>query len=55
MQNFFEYVPKLRRCHLVHLNDNKYRFQANREKHVHDKGNVEEVNAIAFMFPLRTV
>ena len=25
MQNFFEYKPALKRCHLVHLNDNKYR------------------------------
>lgn len=28
MQNFFEYKPALKRCHLVHLNDNKYRCAA---------------------------
>ncbi len=24
----------------MHLNDNKYRFQSNRQKHAHDLGNV---------------
>lgn len=46
MQNFFEYRPVLRRCHLMHLNDNKYRFQSKRTKHAYDKGDVTKVNPL---------
>lgn len=40
MINGFAYAPKLHRCHLLHFNDNKYRFQSKREKHKNDRGNV---------------
>ena len=40
MINGFSYAPKLHRCHLLHFNDNKFRFQSNREKHVNDRGDV---------------
>ncbi|RYY72751.1 hypothetical protein EON63_20450 [archaeon] len=40
MQNDFDYRPYPRKCHMLHLNDNKYRFQSKRTKHVYDKGDV---------------
>lgn len=49
MQNFFEYKPALKRCHLIHLNDNKYRFQSKRTKHVYDKGDVTQLSPITKM------
>jgi len=46
MINGFEYKPMLKRCHLMHFNDNKYKFQARREKHANDHGSVDETNPI---------
>ena len=46
MINGFEFKPVLSKCHLMHFNDNKYRFQSNREKHVNDKGDVTIVNPV---------
>jgi hypothetical protein len=40
MINGFEYKPVLDKCHLMHYNDNKYKFQSRREKHVNDKGDI---------------
>eukprot|EP00601_Ochromonadales_sp_CCMP2298_P002646 CAMPEP_0173181470 /NCGR_PEP_ID=MMETSP1141-20130122/7298_1 /TAXON_ID=483371 /ORGANISM="non described non described, Strain CCMP2298" /LENGTH=273 /DNA_ID=CAMNT_0014104453 /DNA_START=172 /DNA_END=993 /DNA_ORIENTATION=+ len=40
MQNGMDYKPHPNRCHLMHLNDNKYRFQSNRQKYIYDRGNV---------------
>jgi hypothetical protein len=40
MQNHFEYKPMLKKCHLMHFNDNKYRFQSKRTKFVYDRGDV---------------
>jgi len=53
MQNFFEYKPMLRKCHLVHLNDNKYRFQSKRTKHAFDKGDVTHVSPMAKMLVVK--
>jgi hypothetical protein len=50
MINGFEYKPLPNRCHLMHLNDDKFAFQSNREKHVNDLGSVTETNPIAAMF-----
>lgn len=50
MINGFEYKPLPNRCHLMHLNDDKFAFQSNREKHVNDKGSVKEKNPVAKMF-----
>jgi hypothetical protein len=50
MINGFAYAPKLHKCHLLHYNDNKYRFQSNREKHVNDRGSVEVPNPIHTLF-----
>eukprot|EP01038_Epipyxis_sp_PR26KG_P008885 gene8885-11984_t len=50
MINGFEYKPLLRKCHLMHFNDNKYRFQSKRNKFVYDKGDVTEYNALAKLF-----
>lgn len=47
MQNGYQYYPVLRRCHLMHLNDNKYRFQSSRQKHVNDKGDVTQPSPLA--------
>lgn len=47
MQNHFEYKPMLKRCHLMHFNDNKYRFQSKRTKHVYDKGDVTQPSPLA--------
>lgn len=40
MQNGYDYRPVLKKCHLMHFNDNKHRFQSKRTKHVYDKGDV---------------
>lgn len=47
MQNFYEYKPMLKKCHLMHFNDNKYRFQSRRTKHVYDKGDVTVPSPLA--------
>ncbi len=47
MINGFEYKPLLKRCHLMHFNDNKYKFQVRREKHANDHGDITEINPIA--------
>ena len=49
MINGFEYKPVLNKCHLMHYNDNKYKFQARREKHVNDKGSIFEPSPIVPM------
>jgi len=49
MINGFEYKPVLNKCHLMHYNDNKYKFQARREKHVNDKGSTFEPSPIVAM------
>jgi hypothetical protein len=46
MINGFEYKPMLKRCHLMHFNDNKYKFQVRREKHANDHGSIDEINPI---------
>lgn len=50
MINGFEYKPLTNRCHLMHLNDDKFAFQSNREKHTNDKGDIKEENPVAKMF-----
>jgi hypothetical protein len=50
MQNGYAFRPVLDKCHLMHFNDNKYRFQSRREKHVHDKGDVFEPNPLVKIF-----
>ena len=50
MINGFEYKPLPNRCHLMHLNDDKYAFQSNREKHRNDLGDVKETSVLAAMF-----
>ena len=50
MINGFEYKPNLEKCHLLHLNDNKYRFQSKRDKHVHDKGDVAKHSPLAGLY-----
>jgi hypothetical protein len=50
MQNNFNYQPLLNKCHLLHFNDNKYRFQSRRMKHQYDKGDVTAVNPMALFF-----
>jgi hypothetical protein len=52
MQNGYEYKPAMKRCHLMHFNDNKYRFQSNRSKpkHLYDRGNVSVVSPLAKLF-----
>jgi hypothetical protein len=47
MQNNYAFHPMLKRCHLLHFNDNKFRFQSNRMKRQFDKGDVTLVNPIA--------
>lgn len=42
MQNGITFHPMVDRCHLMHFNDNKYRFQGNRQNHVHDQGDVTQ-------------
>lgn len=63
MINQLSYRPVLYKCHLIHLNDNKYRFQLIRthgkkgkkghhEKLVfdHDNGNITAVSPIASLY-----
>lgn len=50
MQNNYEYRPNLKKCHLLHFNDNKYRFQSRRMKHQYDRGDVTAVNPITYLF-----
>eukprot|EP00605_Chrysophyceae_sp_TOSAG23-4_P000234 GSChrysophyteH1.ASY1.ANO1.271.1 assembled CDS len=40
MINGFAYKPVLNKCHLMHYNDNKYKFQSRREKHANDHGDI---------------
>jgi hypothetical protein len=47
--NGFEYKPLVDKCHLLHLNDEKYLFQSRREKHINDKGSIFEENGVAMM------
>lgn len=63
MTNNLAYKPVLYRCHLLHFNDNKYRFQlirahGKRGKHKelldmlvfeHDHGNIQDYNPIAVL------
>ena len=49
MQNNYEYRPVLRKCHLMHFNDNKYRFQSRRTKHQYDRGDITAINPIAVL------
>ena len=37
------------RCHLMHFNDNKYRFQSKRTKHTYDKGDVTQPCALSHL------
>lgn len=50
MFNHLQYKPMLDQCHLLHLNDNKYRFQSRRQKHMHDKGSINSYSPIAELF-----
>jgi len=50
MINGFSYSPKLHRCHLLHFNDNKYRFQSKREKHINDRGSAETPSIIYSLY-----
>jgi hypothetical protein len=50
MMNGYEYKPMPKKCHLMHLNNNKYRFESRRAKHVHDKGNILSPNLAAEIF-----
>jgi hypothetical protein len=47
MQNGITYSPQVDRCHLMHFNDNKYRFQSNRQNHVHDNGDVTQFSPLS--------
>jgi hypothetical protein len=47
MMNGFEYRPIPERCHLVHLNDNKYRFQSRRGKRTSDRGEITAHSTVA--------
>lgn len=61
MINHLVYKPVLDKCHLLHFNDNKYRFQLIR-KHGkrkskqsdyvfdHDNGNILDYNPIAYLY-----
>ena len=42
MMNGYEFRAIPEKCHLIHLNDNKYRFQSRRMKHSQDKGSLSE-------------
>jgi hypothetical protein len=42
MNNGYAFKPVLDKCHLLHFNDNKYRFQSNRDKGNADKGDVTQ-------------
>ena len=50
MQNGFAFRPFTDKCHLLHFNDNKYRFQSRREKHLYDLGSVQEPCPIHKMY-----
>lgn len=63
MINHLSFKPVLNKCHLIHLNDNKYRFQLIRthskkgKKHAmenfifeHDNGNITAYNPIAVLY-----
>lgn len=50
MMNGFEYRPIPKKCHLMHLNNNKYRFQSRRLKHAQDKGNITQPNPLSALF-----
>lgn len=59
MMNHYAFKPVLNRCHMLHFNDNKYRFQLIRDhgtkKRVkfaftHDNGDITAYNPIARMF-----
>jgi hypothetical protein len=49
MTNFYEFKPHLNRCHILHFNDNKYRFQSRRDKHKFDQGSIFVYSPIARM------
>ncbi len=49
MQNFYEFRPMVRKCHLMHFNDNKYKFESKRKKHVNDKGDVTAPSPLAIL------
>ena len=64
MINHLTYRPVLNKCHLIHLNDNKYRFQLIRthgkkgkKSHVHEKlvfdhdnGNITSFSPLAVLY-----
>lgn len=50
MMNGYEYKPMPKRCHLMHFNDNKFRFQSKRLKHAQDRGSVLDANPAGQMF-----
>lgn len=50
MINGFEYKPMLKRCHILHFNDNKYRFQSSRSKRAHDFGSIDEYCPLVSLF-----
>jgi hypothetical protein len=54
MQNGFDYRPILKKCHLMHFNDNKYRFQSKRTKHTYDRGDVTQASALATLLSMKT-
>lgn len=49
MHNWNAFHPVLNRCHLMHFNDNKYRFQSKRQHHHHDHGNIAEPGPLSFL------
>lgn len=40
----------LPRCHLVHLHDNKYRYESKLDKAVHDKGDIRQYSPLVKLF-----
>lgn len=49
MMNGMEFRAIPEKCHLIHLNDNKYRFQSRRMKHAQDHGSLSEYVPIVSM------
>lgn len=50
MQNGYSYKPSLDKCHIFHLNSNKYRFQSRRDKHVNDLGDIQKISPLVDLF-----
>ncbi len=50
MINGFEYKPLLNKCHILHFNDNKYRFESSKGKHESDRGDVTKHCALVDLF-----